>query len=54
MRRAGDPAWPTDRGEYRAPLRAAGCHYFLRKPYDPSVLLVLIYEALRQMKSDER
>ena len=28
--------------------RAAGCQYFLRKPYDPSVLLILIHEALRQ------
>jgi DNA-binding response OmpR family regulator len=27
--------------------RAAGCHYFLRKPYDPSALLVLIRQAIR-------
>ena len=27
--------------------RAAGCHFFLRTPYDPSVLLVLICEALQ-------
>jgi len=26
--------------------RAAGCHYYLRKPYDPNVLLVLIRQAL--------
>ena len=26
--------------------RAAGCHYFLRKPYDPSALLVLIRQAI--------
>jgi DNA-binding response OmpR family regulator len=27
--------------------RAAGCYYFLRKPYDPSALLVLIRQAIR-------
>jgi DNA-binding response OmpR family regulator len=27
--------------------RAAGCHYYLRKPYDPSALLVLIRQAIR-------
>lgn len=26
--------------------RAAGCHYFVRKPYDPNALLVLIHHAL--------
>jgi putative two-component system response regulator len=26
--------------------RAAGCHYFLRKPYDPNALLVLIRQAI--------
>ena len=26
--------------------RAAGCHYFLRKPYDPSALLVLISQSI--------
>lgn len=28
--------------------RAAGGHYFLRKPYDPNVLLILIRHALRE------
>lgn len=28
--------------------RAAGCHYFLRKPYDPNALLVLIQQAIRE------
>jgi putative two-component system response regulator len=28
--------------------RAAGCHYFLHKPYDPSALLVLIRQAIRE------
>ncbi|MGW8256242.1 MAG: response regulator [Thermoguttaceae bacterium] len=27
--------------------RAAGCHYFLRKPYDPNALLVLIRQAIK-------
>lgn len=28
--------------------RAAGCHYFVRKPYDPNALLILIHQAIRQ------
>ncbi len=28
--------------------RAAGCHYFVRKPYDPNVLLVLIRQAIEE------
>jgi DNA-binding response OmpR family regulator len=28
--------------------RAAGCHYFLRKPYDPNALLVLLRQAIRE------
>lgn len=27
--------------------RAAGCQYFLRKPYDPNALLILIQQAIR-------
>jgi len=27
--------------------RAAGCRYFLRKPYDPNVLLLLIRQAIK-------
>jgi CheY-like chemotaxis protein len=27
--------------------RAAGCHYYLRKPYDPNALLVLIRQAIQ-------
>jgi CheY-like chemotaxis protein len=30
--------------------RAAGCHYYLRKPYDPNALLVLIEHALEQQQ----
>ena len=29
--------------------RAAGCHYFLRKPYDPNALLVLIRQAIQDV-----
>lgn len=32
--------------------RAAGCQYYVRKPYDPNALLVLIEEALRQTEGD--
>ena len=28
--------------------RAAGCLYFLRKPYDPNALLILIRQAIRE------
>lgn len=31
--------------------RAAGCHYFLRKPYDPNALLVLVRQAIRDTNS---
>jgi CheY-like chemotaxis protein len=27
--------------------RAAGCHYYLRKPYDPNALLVLVRQAIQ-------
>jgi len=30
--------------------RAAGCHYFVRKPYDPNALLVLIHQAIRERR----
>jgi DNA-binding response OmpR family regulator len=32
--------------------RAAGCHYFLRKPYDPNALLVLIRQAIADSGND--
>jgi putative two-component system response regulator len=28
--------------------RSAGCHYFLRKPYDPNALLALIHQDIRE------
>lgn len=31
--------------------RAAGCNYFVRKPYDPNALLVLIRQALDESES---
>jgi len=30
--------------------RAAGCHYFVRKPYDPNALLILIRQAIRESR----
>jgi two-component system, OmpR family, alkaline phosphatase synthesis response regulator PhoP len=30
--------------------RAAGCHYYVRKPYDPNALLVLIKSALGEQE----
>jgi CheY-like chemotaxis protein len=30
--------------------RAAGCHYFVRKPYDPNALLTLIQEAIDESR----
>ena len=31
--------------------RAAGCFYFVRKPYDPNALLVLIHQAIKESES---
>jgi DNA-binding response OmpR family regulator len=33
--------------------RMAGCHYFLRKPYDPSALLVLVRQAIEDADSSQ-
>jgi twitching motility two-component system response regulator PilH len=33
--------------------RAAGCHYYVRKPYDPNALLALIHQAIDGARSDE-
>jgi DNA-binding response OmpR family regulator len=33
--------------------RTAGCHYFLRKPYDPNALLVLVRQAICDMGSHD-
>jgi CheY-like chemotaxis protein len=32
--------------------RAAGCHYYLRKPYDPNALLTLIRQAIDESQDD--
>jgi CheY-like chemotaxis protein len=34
--------------------RAAGCHYFLRKPYDPNALLTLIHQAIGESRDWHR
>ena len=31
--------------------RAAGCHYFVHKPYDPNALLTLIQQAMDEAKA---
>jgi CheY-like chemotaxis protein len=31
--------------------RAAGCHYYVRKPYDPNALLLLVKSAIRETES---
>jgi CheY-like chemotaxis protein len=35
-----------DRPDILRRCRAAGCHYYLRKPYDPNALLILIRQAI--------
>lgn len=34
--------------------RAAGCRYYVRKPYDPNALLLLIQQAIRESEDHER
>ena len=38
-----------ERGDVVRRARAAGCDYYLRKPYDPSVVLMLIERALDRL-----
>jgi DNA-binding response OmpR family regulator len=38
----------TDEADIVRRCRAAGGHYFLRKPYDPNALLVLLEQAIRE------
>jgi DNA-binding response OmpR family regulator len=33
--------------------RAAGCHFYVRKPYDPNALLTLIRQAIEENQEDE-
>ena len=33
--------------------RAAGCRFFIQKPYDPNALLVLVRQAISESRSDE-
>jgi len=33
--------------------RAAGCHFYVRKPYDPNALLTLIRQAIEESQGDE-
>ena len=34
--------------------RAAGCHFYVRKPYDPNALLTLIRRAIDESRGDEQ
>jgi CheY-like chemotaxis protein len=40
----------TERPDIIRNARAAGCHYFLRKPYDPNALLLLAESALGERR----
>jgi DNA-binding response OmpR family regulator len=40
-----------ERGDIVRTARKAGCHFFVRKPYDPNALLTLIEHALREAES---
>lgn len=37
-----------DGSEVVRDARAAGCHYFIRKPYDPNALLTLVQSAIKE------
>jgi CheY-like chemotaxis protein len=39
----------TERPDILRRCRAAGGHYFVRKPYDPNVLLILIRQAISEI-----
>lgn len=41
----------ADRPNVVRRARAAGCHYFVRKPYDPNALLVLSQNAISESRS---
>ena len=61
-RMADDPAWAdtpviivsgADREDIVRESRAAGGHYFVRKPYDPNALLVLIDRAIAESEATD-
>ena len=41
------PVFPIP--DSQRPVRAAGCQFYVRKPYDPNVLLLLIRQALDEV-----
>lgn len=43
----------SDRPDVLRRCRAAGCQYFIRKPYDPSALLILLRHAIDESRSSE-
>lgn len=40
----------TEKPDVVRKARAAGCHYYVRKPYDPNALLVLAQNAIRESR----
>ncbi len=42
-----------DRPDIIRRSRAAGCHFYVRKPYDPNALLTLIRRAIDESRGDE-
>ena len=40
----------SDRSDIVKKSRAAGCDYYLRKPYDPSVVLMLVERAIERLR----
>jgi CheY-like chemotaxis protein len=43
----------SDRADVLRRCRAAGCQYFIRKPYDPNALLVLLRNAIDESQQCE-
>lgn len=40
----------TEKPDVVRKARAAGCHYYVRKPYDPNALLILAQNAIRESR----
>ncbi len=43
----------SDRADVLRSCRAAGCRYFVRKPYDPNALLILLRHAIDESRQCE-
>lgn len=40
----------TDKPDIVRQARSSGCHYFVRKPYDPNALLILVQNAIEESR----